>query len=259
MLQNKETTIEITENNRKDIKVILTHLYRKGFNTIRINNITTELLNEIKTVTEELLLGFEITEQSDDKCTIENISEPTEEKFDALFRRIFLIIKETQAIITKDFESNAFTHLKEIEEFNTQLDKFVLFCRRIVAKEKYEKNPIITWELLTFLTHIQHAHYYLYKYASENKIKTDKNMTYLTNSLKEYFDLYYEAYFRKDIKYIHKINQLKTEFHFGQCIKYLELSSGKNNVVHSYIREIFRIIQIGTSPLLSELIETEIK
>lgn len=254
--QKKSISITINDANRSDIKVLLTHFYRKGFDKIQINNIDEKTLKEIKETTQQLLLGFELTEQEQNSCTIENISEPTEEKFEALLRRIFLIIKETQNMIIKDYEDNELIHLAEMEEQNHQLDKYVLFCRRIVIKEKYETNPVTMWELLTFLTHIQHAHYYLYKYASESK-KPDKNIIKPLNSLKAYFDLYYDAYFKKDISYIHRINNLKNKYQFGECIKSLEVSSGRNTVIHAYIREIFRLIQIGSSPILSELIEKE--
>jgi phosphate uptake regulator len=258
IVEKKPVTITITETNKNDIKVLLTHFYRKGFDKIDIKGINETLLKEIRETTQQLLLGFELTEQTKETCIIENISEPTEEKFEAILRRIFLIIKETEEIIIKDFEENKFTHLQEVEEHNHQSDKYVLFCRRIVIKEKYDLNPMIIWELLTFLTHIQHTHYYLYKYASENKIRQDKNITKMLHGLKEYFELYYDAYFKKDITYVHEINNLKKKYQFGECIKYLESSSGKNSVIYAYIKETFRMIQIGTSPILSELIEKEI-
>ena len=258
VVQKKSANIIITDNNKNDIKVIITHLYRNGVDKIQINDTNEETIKEIKDDTNQFLLGFEMTEQSSNKCTIENISEPSEEKFDALLRRIFLIIKETQNIIIKDFSENKFPNLKEIQYQNQQLDKYVLFCRRIVVKDKYEKNPLIMWELLTFLMHIQHAHYYLYKYAAENKIKPDKNIIKILSGLKEYFELYYDAYFKKDMIYVHELNNLKKKYQFGECIKYLESSSGKNTVIYSYIREIFRMIQIGASPILSELIESKI-
>lgn len=258
VLQKKTKTINIDDQNRNDIKTILTHLYRNGFDIIKIKGTDEKTSKEIKSTTQQLLLGFEMTEQTIDSCTIENISEPTEEKFDALLRRVFLIIKETQNLLTKDFEDDRFSHLTEIEEYNHQSDKYILFCRRIVIKEKYEINPVTMWELLTFLTHIQHAHYYLYKYASENKIKSDKHAIKLLEGLRSYFDSYYEAYFSKDIKYVHQLNNLKKDYQFGECIKRLESSSGKSTVIHAYIKETFRLIQIGTSPILSELIEKEI-
>ena len=73
--------------------------------------------------------------------------------------------------------------------------------------------------------------------------------------LEEYFNLFYNAYFKRKKRYVHKINSLKNRHHFGECIEYIEKSKGKNSAVFSYIREIFRLIQIGTSPILAGLFE----
>lgn len=254
--EKKATTIEITENNKKDLKNILTHLYRRGFDKITIRNIDETLLNIIKEATANLLLGFEITEKEENKCKIENISEPTEEKYDVLLRRVFLIIKETQRIINNDFNNNKFNSMKEIQEFRDQQDKYILFCRRILTKERFRtENPALNWELLTFLMHIEHAYYYLYLYASKTSLKKNMNVVELLERLEEYFQLYYNSYYKKDIKSIHKINQLRQEYQFGKCYQYLEQAKLKDTVILSHIRELFRLIQIGTSPILSEYFE----
>jgi len=254
--EKKEISIEITDENKKDLNNTITHLYRRGFDSIIIKNIDENLLNKIKETITHLLLGFEMTETGKESCKIENISEPTGEKYEVMLRRIFLIIKETQKIVGADFKSNKFNSLKEIEEFKNQQDKFILFCRRILTKERFEtENPALDWELLTFLMHIEHAYHYLYLYASKNKLTQNKRIIELLEILEEYFQLYYDAYYKKDIKLVHKINQLKEEYQFGRCYKYLEQAKDKDTVIFSHIRELFRLIQIGTSPILSEYFE----
>lgn len=251
----EEATVEITDENRKDLKNILTHLYRRGFDSIEIANINANLLKEIKDIASNLLLGFEITEKSSSRCKIENISEPKEAKYDVLLRRIFLIIKETQNIITNDFESNDLKSIKEIEDFRKQQDKYILFCRRTLTKEMYVRDPVLGWELLTFLMHIEHAYYYLYKYAAENNVRQDKAIDDMLKQLKDYFDLFYNSHYKSDIKYVHKINNLKNKLQLGKCLELIEKSKGKNAVVFSYIRELFRLMQVGTSPILSEILQ----
>ncbi|MBW2991240.1 hypothetical protein KY348_06070 [Candidatus Woesearchaeota archaeon] len=254
--EKKDIAVEITEHNKQDLKNILTHIYRRGFDTITINNIDKELLEEAKEVTTKLLLGFEITQHTNKKCRIENISEPTEEKYEVMIRRIFLIIKETQKIINTDFKNNKFTNMKEIQGYRDQQDKFILFCRRILTKEKFNiENPSLDWELLTFLMHIEHGYYYLYLYASKNKLQKNKNILELLQFLETYYQLFYDAYYKKDITYVHKINNLRPEYQFGKCYKYLEQAKQKDTVILSHIRELFRLTQIGTSPILSGYFE----
>lgn len=249
----KEITIELNDENKKDIKNILTHAYRRGFDKIVLKHLTG--IKEVKSIVNELLLGFELTEINQNNVTIENISEPTEQKYDIMLKKAFQIIEETQEIVINDFEKNKLVNLEDIEDLKKQQDRFLLFCRRLLIKENIEKSIISSWEVLNFLMHVEHRYFYLYKFASENKIKPSKETLELVNSLKEYFNLYKKAYFEKDITSIHKINNLRNEFYFGKCIKYLEKSKGKETVVLSYIREIFRIIQLGTSPILNERLD----
>jgi phosphate uptake regulator len=258
-VQKKETTIKLTEVNNQDIRNILTHLYRNGFSIIRFENTNEKTSEDIRTITNDLLLGFENTEKTQSKYTIENLSEPTEERYDVMLRRVFLIIKETLRIVIEDFEQNKFQRMKEIQELRDQQFKFILFCRRILIKEKYEKLPVLGWELLTYLTHIQHSMYYLYEYAARKVKQKNKEVLELLHALEIYFNLYYDAYYKKEINNIHKINSLKKEYAYGKCVTYLEKSKGINSVLLSYIKEQFRLIQVSTSPILSELLDAEYK
>jgi aminoglycoside N3'-acetyltransferase len=50
---------------------------------------------------------------------------------------------------------------------------------------------------------------------------------------------------------VKQLNQLRKEFQYGKCLKYLETKKGKNVVLHSFIRDIFRTIQLGQSSVIS--------
>ncbi len=249
--EKKQITIKITKENKKDIKNILTHTYRKGFDKIILEN-HKGLLKEIKSLISDLLLGFELTEMNKDRITIENISEPTSQKYDMILRKIFDIIQDTANITAEDFENNQLKNFEDINDLKKQQERFILFCRRLLAKGNTGKNTVLHWELLTFLLHIEHRYNYLYKFASKNKPTKNKVIISLLKNTKDYFDLYKEAYYKKDINIIHKINELKKEYYLGKCINALKKSKGNDTVILTYIREIFRIIQIGTSPILVE-------
>jgi len=251
----KEATIEITSENKHDLSPILTHAYRKGFHRIILKGEIAGYSKEIRNLASNLLLGFEVTEFTQNRCVIEEISEPTEGKYEVMMKKIFMIIKECQDIISEDFKKGTFKDIEEIQDIRNQSDKFLLFCRRLITTGNFEGNPIAEWEIITFLMHIQHAYSYLHKYASKHKVKTEKNMIELLEELKRYFAMFETAYYSKDIKSIHKINEEKHKFQFGKCLEIIEKSKGRSAVVYSYIRELFRFIQIGTSPILGEILD----
>lgn len=244
-----EISIEITGQNYKDTRTFLTHAYRKGFEKIILTGNVEDISKEIGQIVTDVLLGFEVVERAKNKIVIENISSPDETKYETILSKVFIIIKEMPNMIISG------PNQLELKESRDHCDKFVLFCRKIISENKISEDPILEWEFLTFLTHIQHAYYYLGEYIFTNKIKLNKELTDLICESGEYFNLLYEAHQKKDITSINKINTLKTKFQYGKCLELIIKSKGKESVVASYIREIFRFIQIGSSPVLSKLLE----
>lgn len=245
----KEITIDLADQDEKGMEIILTHIYRRGFEKIIVKNVNEDILKTIRKVVKNLLLGFEISKRAGDICIIENLAEPTEQKGDVLLRRIFLMVKEIQNKIQSDFEKKNYND-SEIEEIRTQTDKFTIYYRRILSKQS-EKESTFRWELLTTLMRITHSYHYMYKYAAENSLKPEKDIILLLKDLQNYFQILYDACFNKDMDKIKQLNQLRKEFQYGRCIKFLESKKGKNVVLHSFIRDIFRTIQLGQSSVIS--------
>ena len=69
--EKKELVIQLTDHNKEDLKELLTHAYRKGFNTIIVQHANEHDLQKVKKIVHELLLGFELTNSS--KRVIYNI------------------------------------------------------------------------------------------------------------------------------------------------------------------------------------------
>ncbi len=248
--RKEQKTIEINLNNENinDLRVLLTHSYRKGYNKIILKGNLAESKKEISKIVPNVLLGFEITERNQNKIVIENISQPDKSKYSVMISKIFLLINEMPEIVLNN------PSLNELEQTKDSCDKFVLFCRKIITEGKINQDPILEWEFLTFLTHIQHTYYYLGKYLLENKLTKDTKLINLLKESQDYFSLLEKSYLKKDLNFIHQINKKKTKYQFGKCLELIEKSKTKQAVVASYIRELFRLIQIGSSPILTEIL-----
>ncbi len=146
--------------------------------------------------------------------------------------------------------------LEEMESLRTDFDKSNLYCKRLLAKDIYEGNTLVHGELLTYLTQIQHTYYYLYKYSSEKGMSKDENVSKLLSELHDYLLMHYNAFYKKDLSAIHKVNKLKHAYQFGKCLELIEKSAKSKTVVFSYIRELFRLVQVSTSPLLTIYLES---
>lgn len=250
--------LDLDEDTRADLPHILTHLYRIGLDKITLRKSRPSDTKEVRKIVSSLLLGFEIT-GSTDLIVIENVSESNEDKYPMMIRRIFLILQEQHKFSESAVQNADFKEMDEMNSLRLDLDKFILFCRRLLTKHKAGTFPTFEWELLTFLMHIGHAYYYMYEYCSKNKISKDKHLNSLMEKLGEYLEKYVQAFNTKDSKYIHYLNNEKNKLHFTVCLNLLTNSRGTETILISYIREIFRQIQIGTSPLLSILLSSQFK
>lgn len=249
-----EIELAITSENKHDIKTVIGHAYRKGFDKIILRN-AQPYISELKKIVKDNLMGFEITSTESNVVTLENISEPEGTKYPLVLRRILLILKDTLATLVKDLSVNNYKNKKELEELKEEQDRAILWCKRIISKEKYERDAVTEWEILTFLLHLQHDIVYTYIYAAEHKMRTSKDLEWILEALQHYFELFERAILKEDISAIYEINQEKKKYQFGKCLEILENSKGQNIVALSYIRELFRTIQRATSPLLIQLIE----
>jgi hypothetical protein len=249
--------IELDTDNKKDILHFVTHLYRRGYDAITFKNTDNSTNKEIRKLTTSLLLGFSVVNQDATSCTIENISEPTDEKYDALVRRSFLIVKETLALLVQDSMKQSYTHMDQMNDLKMQQDQFIICCRRLIAKKRVEVGTELEWEMLGQVMHINHSLFYLYTYCNKNKPKLSKNTIQLIRDLADYYQLYYNAHFKKDVKCVHKIHRLKDTYQFGRCYEYIERARGVETIVLSSVREVFRLIHVATGPVLSLIMEND--
>lgn len=248
-----ETEIEINNTNKVDLRNILTHLYRRGYDIIHIKVSDQKIVEEIEFVTNNILLGFEVVSRSSEQIIIENISEPSEDRFEVMLRRLFLLVQETHSLLVEDLKQGKYSD--KIKEFRDMHDKYVIFCMRIIKKGIYKHNPALNWELIKWMMRIEHAYFDAYDYAAKNKITSSTDNQRLLLQLKDYYQLFYDSYYHKNMKSIHKIREMSKVFQYGNCFKLIEKSTGKDAVFYSLVREIFRYIQVSTSPILSLLLE----
>lgn len=258
MAKRNTGSIIFDKNNMKDARTLLTHFYREGCDEIVCENVDSKILSEIMNTINKYLLAFEIVERDGSKCVIGNISEPENQKYDVILRRVFLLAKETIVVLNEDAKNGKFARMNEMQDMKDQMNKFVLFCRRIIVKEQLDHSETLSWEMLTFINYIQHAAYYLYKYANEKKVKLNKNLIKLIDNAVGQFELYKTAYYDKDITLIHKIHERKEDFRGNAFVKLIDQLDKDEIYILMQIKELHRFIQVGTSPLISMILEEQL-
>ena len=80
------------------------YVFRRGFDKIILKGKTSEITKEIRNITKDLLLGFEVTERDNEKCVVEEVSEPEEGKYNLILGKVFMIIKDMNELILRDLK-----------------------------------------------------------------------------------------------------------------------------------------------------------
>ena len=86
-----------------------------------MHQVTAQDIAVLKDLTRKLLLGFEVTDCRDGKCTLHSVSEPQASEYDALLRRCFLLIKEMHMLMAQDCVRGTYSSSAAIEELQAYL------------------------------------------------------------------------------------------------------------------------------------------
>lgn len=203
----KETKITLHSNKESYIRTVLTNIYRQGYDKVTVNFQDDKSLKVLEQVVSTQLLGFETIKKTNNLCIIENITEPAKEQFKNIFSKMILNIEDLIELTHKALVGEKVDGFEEIEE---KIKEFDNFCRRIISKETLEREDV----QLPFhqeMIHAQRSLYYLLKYLSKNKGKSDKSELELLEKCKEMFKLLLTAYENKKIETIEQMHYLQTE------------------------------------------------
>ncbi len=251
----REQTLNITSENEPFLRVILNNLYRKGIDKITINYQTPKQAKIITNVTNNFLLGFEITEKNKNKIIIENITGTSEEKQETLLRRMFLLIKESFNLLQEDVERNTFKNLAQIKQHTKKVASYDNFCRRTISKMTFkEPHSHFYWGLYTYLILIQHSILHLYE-ALPAKPQLSPKLKKLPEELQKNFDLIYQGFIRKDLDLIKKGNNAANNLLNTKLHPQLKKTKGSDSILLYYLSELSRTTYLTTAPILGLLLK----
>jgi hypothetical protein len=115
---------------------ILQGLYRQGTNEIQVEHLDSKMLTEITYIIETRLIGYEIVEQRAEHILIKDITGESNESFDVVLRRIFLLILELAEAGSSEKE--------RLQAMDRSIKKLGNYAQRILMKKghfEFTKTP----------------------------------------------------------------------------------------------------------------------
>tara|TARA_Y100000310_G_scaffold42446_1_gene39736 strand:- start:1960 stop:2898 length:939 start_codon:yes stop_codon:yes gene_type:complete len=241
--------LDLGDYNERTIRNVLNQTYRKGYDEIILSYNTKEQLKYIRQITRTTLLGFETVKEEGNKCYIQNIAEPSDEKFSVILRKIFHIIQDESSEIVQDIKGNNLKNKDKYQETKDILDNYTNFCRRLIIKKRIpdSKNSYLLMTLVSRLSLIYHALYYMYKFASsKNNIKLTNKTFELLSEIPDLFILLHESFYEKDLEKAHQIGVIKDKLIFSSIYDKLTSTKGSENIILYHTGEIVRLIHLAS-------------
>jgi phosphate uptake regulator len=190
--------------------------YKKGSDEINIafsdyvEDLKTQekhkTINFIQEVVDKLI-GVEIIEQSKNSCKIKQITAVSEDEFDSVLRRIFLLLlslsEEALEIVEKNSKDTEITENK-----HNNIDKFVNYCIRLLNKKGHQEKTTLYYYLIQELEEISDAYSFLVREFVQNKRKIDKKTVEVFKNVNDSLRTFYEYFY--NFKKEGAVNIIKT-------------------------------------------------
>lgn len=233
------TLIGLTESS---IRTLITNTYRMGYDKIRVNFSSNTQFKMLQQVIKTRLLGFDVIKKEKNFCIIENITEPSPEQFENLLQKIFLNIIELFEITEDRLQGRK--PVSDYEDIEDRIQQYDNFCRRVIVRRRFEKNPQLFWTFLTSINRGQRELYHLNKFLNKKKIKGSKEIIDLLKDARIIFDMIREAYSKKDISLLEKVHELEKKMIYQKAYKILKSPAAY------HITVCIRNFYLASSPLM---------
>lgn len=250
--EKKKVNLNLTNYTESAIRTGIINSYRSGVDIIEINFKDESQYKIILNTINNYLIGFDVIKKEKNICIIENITEPSEEQFDVLFRKILynisLLINGTEARLKEE------SKFEDYEEIVLSIHKYDNFCRRVISKQNtFGNESKLFWTFSGILIHGQRELYHLNKFLDKNKVNF-KNFEFFSH-LKKAFDLLSQGYVQKNISKLEELHELEKKIIYSDFYKLIQTNK-KENIVLYHLAVAIKDFYLASSPLVGLLLSS---
>lgn len=184
--------------------------YKRGIEELEVRYSNPAVLKDINDSL-QYLMGYEIVQQGKGFCVIKNIAGTTEEEFDVILRRIFLLLLDMSEEGLNAIKQKEFSKLKDISLSEFTNDKLTNVCKRLINKSSDTKKSSLLYCIVWELEKIADDYERIFLLLSEKKKISEKVKELLeeTNDfLRKFYEMYYSFSDEKGVEFTKQKNKL---------------------------------------------------
>jgi len=186
--------------------------YRYGLDEIKVNYQDQKVVQKIRELIREQLMGYEIIKISKSHCIVKSIAKANPEEFPNILRRLFLLTLSQgrelyNALMTKDYEA-----LPLIASYERDNNKLVNYSERLMNKfgATDHHKTCFTFGLVQELDHVGDIFRDICNYTKENR-EISNDTLFMLQSCIRYFEQAYHLYYTFSVGKREKIRNMREE------------------------------------------------
>jgi phosphate uptake regulator len=217
---------------------MLMAVYKSGYDQVELIINDPASLTTLSKQINNMLPGFEIVDQQNDRVIIKNISGIMDSEFDIMLRKIFLVLKSIGNNTHESLKAKDHSKLDEVLILEQTCARFCNLCERIVNKNGYKDTKKVTflYNVVHELGKLSNQYRYLCRYLVTQKgsSKVNQETILVLEDINLLYNQVYELFYKFDREKVSPIAE-KREIIISQCNNLFKNKNTDPKVVHHLV------------------------
>ncbi|MCF7861013.1 AbrB/MazE/SpoVT family DNA-binding domain-containing protein [Candidatus Woesearchaeota archaeon] len=206
--KEKHITVDLSAIKEVPMERFLAIFYKLGYDEIKFMFKSPKIIQEIQKTINEMFIGYEIIEQTNQKCIIKNISGDRSGEFENIMRRLFLVTVSLANNSLDIIQSGKIRDIKEILVLETTNNKLSNYLHRMVIRGAFGSVKSFLYLIIWALEGVADDYRDICKYIqTQPKYSPTKPMLKFYEETNENLDMYYRNYYKFNIKSFEALRQ----------------------------------------------------
>lgn len=242
--------IEIANLDYQFTKLTLNNIFRLGYNKVKIGFNSLAQFEHVQELSNDHMIGFEVTKKAEEYCIIENVVEPDLRKSDLLLRRIFMIIEESLSMVSSDLNGGNLSLASYLRQQFNKVDQFANLFMRNINQERYSEKMCVEYLLVHKLLVLEAELLHMYEYIDgcRGSLKVSSDVAALADNMLAAFRRFQESFYGKDFKMLAEVNLIFKRLLYEDV--YAGLKKNDNAIIFYHLGVFLRVLTYIISPAL---------
>ncbi len=192
---------------------VLSSFYKQGYDDVRIFFEDNHAVKKIQDEVKNHLMNYEIVDQTPNSLHIKSLSTLNYSDFDTMLRKSFQVGLSLAKSSLDMIKQGKFDDLKDLLVLENANNRFTSYCHRLLVKKGYkdQKKTVFIYLLIWQQEKVVDNYKYMMQYLMKKKKVPPKKILDIHQEVNEFFELYYELFYKYDQKGLKKFNMMRQD------------------------------------------------